>query len=166
MQTRTPSLAPPRRDGRRGALSRAGRLSTDEDARPGPSRAAVRRVERHARAGAAIEPPTNRLEPTLDVPTAIVRGFALAVQEKMLAPGVLTYADRESLLRRARALGISRFDASLIVASVVNKPLPARREPTSVARPAWHPAKWIAPLLVFTTIQGSLAAAAWWVWTH
>lgn len=71
----------------------------------------------------------GHLEHVLRVPAAIVHGFAEAVADALVA-GVLPYADRQRLLRRAARLGIGRFDANLIIASVQH-----RESPTSIDRP-------------------------------
>lgn len=88
-------------------------------------------------------------------PPAIVRGFARAVGDR-LDGGVLRWDDRRDLIARARRLGIDRFEANLIIASVQhNAPtVPASQEAG---------ASWTHSVAIFAIVQSVIVVAAWWL---
>ena len=101
----------------------------------------------------------GHLEHVLTIAPAIVRGFAQAVADS-LQDGVLPYADRQRLLRRATRLGIGRFDANLIIASVQHRQ-PARDAPP---RSGVVDARgWKRALLIVLTIEATLAGVVGWL---
>jgi len=101
----------------------------------------------------------GHLEHVLAVPPAIVRGFAEAVADSLQA-GVLPYADRQRLLRRAARLGIGRFDANLIIASVQHRGPQANTRPVPGEAPVID---WKNALLVVLTIEATLAGVFAWL---
>jgi hypothetical protein len=82
-----------------------------------------------------------------------------------LVPGqlvgtVLPQSRRESLIRSAAKLGISRFEANLIIA-VVQDQMGVGLERIEVRRP--RPTRRIAVgLTVFVAVQAAIVAAAWY----
>jgi hypothetical protein len=104
----------------------------------------------------------GHLEHLLTVPTATVRGFAGAVADA-LHDGVLPYADRMRLLKRAERLGIGRFDANLIIASVRARLADTPPTFTLVGEiePASSPTHRRLPaLVVIATVQAIIIALA------
>lgn len=101
----------------------------------------------------------GHLEHVLTVPPAIVRGYANAVADSLVA-GVLPYADRDRLLRRAARLGIGRFDANLIIASVQHRSSDDRPFRSDPGRNRDRPPGWLSVLLVVLLTQLAIVAMA------
>ncbi|MGH7177966.1 MAG: hypothetical protein ACREJC_11340 [Tepidisphaeraceae bacterium] len=83
------------------------------------------------------------------------RGFAEGVASR-LDGAVLRYSDRVQLLKRAAHLGITRFDANLIIAAVQYRAGPAIRHKPRVKAPTL-----VSPVAVFALLQCAIAAGAW-----
>jgi hypothetical protein len=117
-------------------------------------------MENH-RAGPGPRPAVQvgHLEHVLTIEPAIVRGFAEAVADS-LQGGVLPYSDRQRLLRRAARLGIGRFDANLIIASVQHRrPACGDERALSIAPETG----WKSALLIVLTIEATLAGVFAWL---
>lgn len=85
--------------------------------------------------------------------------FADLVAEQLVGT-VLPWSRRESLVRAAARLGISRFEANLIIAAVQNQ-MGAGLGRSEARRPPL--AKRIAVgLMVFVAVQAMIVAAAWY----
>jgi hypothetical protein len=77
--------------------------------------------------------------------------FAAMVHEA-LDGGILRYTQRLRLLKAAASMGIGRFDANLIIATVQHRfGQPPAAEPTADSTPRQG---WLPLLLVFLCIQG------------
>jgi hypothetical protein len=72
---------------------------------------------------------------------------------------VLRYSRRAALLRHAQRAGIPRFEANLIIATVLRRCV--RLDPGSNTRDG--ESGWGAAVLLVLAIQAAIAAAAWWV---
>ena len=88
-------------------------------------------------------------------PPAVVRGFARAVGDR-LDGGVLRWDDRRDLISRARRLGIDRFEANLIIASVQHNAPPAPADTDAAAG-------WTHSVAIFAIVQSLIVIAAWWL---
>ena len=88
-------------------------------------------------------------------PPAVVRGFARAVGDR-LDGGVLRWDDRRDLIARARRLGIDRFEANLIIASV-------QHNAPTVSTPDDSASSWTHSVAIFAIVQSIIVIAAWWV---
>lgn len=83
--------------------------------------------------------------------------FALYVRGQLDGP-VLRYSQRLALLKEAGRRGVGRFEANLVIASVLHargmgqeyelRPTPGRK----------------APLLAGLAVQLAVVVGAWWVW--
>lgn len=114
------------------------------------------------RSARRLVPHTQTLEHVLGSDPAVVRGFARATQEK-LAAGPLSLRDRDRLISRGQRLGLKRFDANLIVASVEQQqPQGMRITPHDThdehdsALPRWL--RWSTVV----ALQSAIIGAAWW----
>jgi hypothetical protein len=83
--------------------------------------------------------------------------FAAWVPDQLNGP-VLRYSARLVLLNEAQLRGLGRFEANLIIASVLHRAgmgqeyeLPPRR------------IEWLAPVMTFVVLQSALLLGAWWV---
>jgi len=110
----------------------------------------------------AHQPPTQTLETVLGSDPAVVRGFAKAADDK-LARGHLNLADRDLLISRGQRLGLKRFDANLILATMEQR---RRERPLRLAEdwespnpslPSWL--KWSAVALT----QSVIVVGALWL---
>jgi hypothetical protein len=72
------------------------------------------------------------VDESIVAPAGAARGFAHAVADRLL-DGVLPHDDRVVLLKRAGRLGISRFDAHLIIAAVQHRAADERKPPSTQA---------------------------------
>jgi hypothetical protein len=70
----------------------------------------------------------------LQTPADAVEKFTVLVQT-MLGEGILRHSRRQALLRQASKLGIKRFEASLLIATVENRVRNEPREPGYEFRP-------------------------------
>lgn len=99
-------------------------------------------------------------------PRGIVSGLASAVRES-LVDGELPGGDRERILRRAQSLGLNRFEALLLIATVQHRAEPSR---SRFARPVVHAtstierrAGWSVGKLLgcIVAVEAAIAAVAW-----
>jgi hypothetical protein len=107
-------------------------------------------------------PPAQTLEYVLGADPAVVRGFARAATD-CFAAGPVTLRRRDELVRRGTALGLSRFDANLVLAAVerqVRASRPAMRLVAAETPPPGRAAAWVTVLGVQALI---VAGAAWLV---
>jgi hypothetical protein len=105
------------------------------------------------------------LDEAVIAPPGAVRGFAAAV-EAALIDSVLQHDDRMRLIRRATRLGISRFDANLIIATVQHRAEPRRSPRESTVRQTEGKATailtWLAAaIMVEVVVVGGLIVAFW-----
>lgn len=73
--------------------------------------------------------------------------------------GLLRYSQRAKLLRRAQKLGIGRFEANLVIATVQH------RHATAIGTSKAHQdgLDWTTTALLILTIQSTIAAVIWFV---
>ena len=106
------------------------------------------------------QPPTQTLEHLLGTDPAVLRGFARAIEDK-LSCGHLTLAERDRLICRGQRLGLKRFDANLVLATMEHR----RREcgamriggdvdHDAIRLPRWL--KWSTVATVQITIAGTM----------
>jgi hypothetical protein len=102
----------------------------------------------------------DAVSPTLSISPAIARGFAAAV-EGSVRLGVLSYDDRLRLLDRGVRLGLSRFEATLIIAAVQHRVPGAVSDAIPMASKAPTPNRhrWLVPVAFAVTLQGAILAA-------
>ena len=84
--------------------------------------------------------------------------FALHVGTRLRGP-VLCYSQRLDMLRVAQRLGVGRFEANLIIASVLHRA--GVRQEIEVPEPAVRRRSWLPPVLTFALVQSLVAAGAW-----
>jgi hypothetical protein len=129
-------------------VRRARRLRAEFAGRPGRLHRALREL---SETGAPVS-----------APPAPEDQFAALVAEA-LSEGVLRYSSRLLLIRRALAMGINRFQANLIIASVQHqwqaRPAPRR---AAAMRSAWR-LPLVTPLTAVVLIEAAVVAAAWWL---
>jgi hypothetical protein len=100
----------------------------------------------------------DRLYPLPDrTPATPTEGFANLVRHEVCA-GVLPYSNRLGLLTTAGKLGIGRFEANLIIASVQHRymPLDGDAEP-----PRQRVSDRLVSLLIFLLAQTTIVLLAW-----
>jgi hypothetical protein len=123
-------------------------LNRTRDARPAPARPKTVTVRPARRTPAPAHRPTP-------VP-ALNPAFADEVEHALRTDGgSLRYTTRCRLLARAERLGVSRFDANLIIASVLHHHHPVRNTPA--VPKAMSPLFWLSAVAI-----ASLAAIAVW----
>jgi hypothetical protein len=84
--------------------------------------------------------------------------FAESVADS-LEGGILRYSARCAMLRQAAKLGIDRFEANLIIATVqYRSPAPSRR-PTARGR------RFPSTALTIIAIQAAIVLVAWWLYS-
>ena len=71
----------------------------------------------------------------------------------------LPYSQRNKLIKRAATLGIDRFDANLIIATVQHRAKPMFAEKMVPPKPNFP----IATISAFAILQTAIIIAAWWV---
>ena len=86
--------------------------------------------------------------------------FEEVVRRRLDGP-VLRYSQRLALLKEAERLGVGRFEANLVIASVlyragVGQEYELKPEPGKLAR-------WAVPLATVVVLQGVILAGWWWV---
>ena len=98
----------------------------------------------------------TRVRPRLQ-PSDPAADFADWVRDQLNGP-VLRYSARLLLLKEAQRRGLGRFEANLVIASVLHRTgmgqeyeLPPRR------------IEWLAPVMTFLVLQSALVFGAWWV---
>jgi hypothetical protein len=84
--------------------------------------------------------------------------FADLVRRTLDGP-VLRYSQRTALLSEAERRGIGRFDANLIIASVLHGS--GKRQEYQMA-PRSYP-RWLTTVLVVLVLQAAIVVGAWWV---
>jgi len=84
--------------------------------------------------------------------------FAEAVRGE-LEGTILRYSRRQRLLRRARAMGMNRFEANLIMAAVLHQ-VPAPVETASASAPVGRIWPWVAAALA---AEAAGLVLAWWL---
>jgi len=99
------------------------------------------------------------IERTLDIRPAVARGVMLAARDA-LALGPLTLAARDQLVTRSARLGLSRFEATLLIASAER----TIRHPVRTERPreSSHAFRWMSVVTVIG-LQCCISAGAWWL---
>ena len=138
-------------------------------ARLGHDPARMHRALREAHGGQRVEGgtrPVRRVRRASTIPASltfqanpvVVEAFAADV-ERAMEGAVLRYSRRTELLRSARRLGIGRFEANLIIATVLHR----RGDVAAVAEPASAGRGWEETVFVFLVIQVVIAGAVWWV---
>lgn len=70
---------------------------------------------------------------------------------------VLRYSQRQKLLGQAGRMGIGRFQANLLIASVLHEKGIGQEYELPPAR------KWAGPVVAFVLTQGAVLAGVWWV---
>ncbi|HMO25477.1 MAG TPA: hypothetical protein PKB10_04345 [Tepidisphaeraceae bacterium] len=117
----------------------------------------MRRATRPAR---PIRPtcPATVVADVIAAPAApVARGFASAVRGS-LQGGVLSYDDRDRLLARASRLGLTRFDALLIIAAVQHGQASTPSPATGMSRSR---DRWLIGTAVLGVQAAIVGAAAW-----
>jgi hypothetical protein len=90
---------------------------------------------------------------------AVAEAFAGDVERAMIGGTVLRYSQRAHLLRHAQKLGIGRFEANLIVATVQHR----RGGDVSGWDSGQEGNGWWLPVVLFLAIQITITAGVWWV---
>jgi hypothetical protein len=88
----------------------------------------------------------------------VAEAFAEEI-ERAMEGGVLRYSRRAALLRRAKGLGIGRFEANLLIATVLHKC--GNVVATTDARD--DGGGWGGVVLVVATVQAAIVGAVWWL---
>jgi hypothetical protein len=96
--------------------------------------------------------PWRRPAPPADPST----GFADYVLGQLDGP-VLRYSRRLALLKEAQRRGVGRFEANLMIASVLHR---AGMGQECEMRPR---VEWVAPVLTVLFVQSTLLLGAWWI---
>jgi hypothetical protein len=113
------------------------------------------------------------VDESIVAPAGAARGFAGAVADRLL-DGVLPHDDRVVLIKRAGRLGISRFDAHLIIAAVQHRAANERKPPATHAAMNSHTtplpasrttrtgiARLVAVTLLIEAVAVGLAVGFW-----
>ena len=95
---------------------------------------------------------------TFQASPVVVEAFAAEI-ERAVEGAVLRYSRRMELLRRARWLGIGRFEANLIIATVLHR----RGDVAAVEESASAGSGWGSAVLLFAGIQFVIAGVVWWL---
>ncbi len=115
------------------------------------------------RSGTAPAPRRDSAEmPLFTPPATVTEGFEQAVAQRLFPTGrggfSLATQDREALIHEARRLGISRFDATLLIARVQH--YQSRGWEGEGAGPPRHRRRWglfwLVAILVLLGVQGML----------
>jgi hypothetical protein len=93
----------------------------------------------------------------------VAQAFAGDV-ERAIEGGVLRYSQRAHLLRRARAIGIGRFEANLIIATVQHRRSIFADDVPAVTQLRTARQRWWQAALAFVVAQALIVLAVWWVW--
>jgi hypothetical protein len=100
--------------------------------------------------------------PPARTPRTPIEGFADLVTHEVRT-GVLPYSNRLGLLDTAGRLGIGRFEANLIIASVQHRYMPIDQDSESDDR---KPSGKFFGLLVFLLAQTTIVLLAWLAFVH
>lgn len=115
----------------------------------------ARRVERpqqSTRSEPSSPAASDWLPEVIDAPAGVIHGLKTAIAD-CLVGGTLPIADRERLIARSIKLGLSRFEANLLIAAVQNR----HREfqPSIAAPPVYRfPMGWL--LLAFLAVEAAV----------
>jgi hypothetical protein len=85
--------------------------------------------------------------------------FTQDVEDALDSAGVLRYAQRQRLMRRADHFGLRRFDANLLIAMVQSRVQEQRRR----ERPRSARSPHVPVVVTFLVTQSLIVAGAWWV---
>jgi hypothetical protein len=109
------------------------------------------------------QPPTQTLEYLLGADPAVLRGFARAIEDK-LSSGHLTLAERDRLISRGERLGLKRFDANLVLATMEHRRRErgAMRIGTDVDHDTIRLPRWLKWATV-ATLQITIAGTVLWL---
>lgn len=136
-------------------------------ARPGEMYAALQALARRADAGRlAPQTPNRSTLRAIPGPAPHAGGlealaeahFDALVRERVSGP-VLRYSVRQELLQCAECLGIGRFQASLVIATVQHE----RRHLLEPATPEPADGGIVLPLVAAGILQAAILLGAWWV---
>lgn len=119
------------------------------------------RTDRASRAERIVTPVTSSRIDDRSVEAMAEMRFEQLVRQHVTGP-VLRYSVRQALLARAERLGVGRFEANLIIATMQHQ----RRhlvEQADAAQPADRDGGILLPLVVVGVLQGLIVAAAWWL---
>ncbi len=111
-----------------------------------------------------FSPPTHTLEQVLGSNPAIIRGYAQGVH-KALEKGPLNLMERDRLINRGERLGLKRFDANLIVATVEHQnrgQSSMRLYKEESIQPVIFAKKWL-PWAIAVGVQSLIVTGAWWL---
>jgi hypothetical protein len=141
---RTASRNPTHRDRPHGATRRTPGETPNPFAGPSPT---------YSR---AAKPPRR----VLGVSSEVAELFATEV-ESAIETGLLRFTERRRLIARAQRLGMSRFDANLVIASVLNaQPTTLNASPIT---PRWH----LSPTItLFLLAEAAIIGGAVWLLCH
>jgi hypothetical protein len=76
----------------------------------------------------------------------------------LLTSPILRYSQRLQFIRDARRFGISRFEANLVIAAVLER----RRRSTTPDAASQRDGSLVSLLTTFVVVQGAVAFGAWW----
>jgi hypothetical protein len=101
---------------------------------------------------------SRRIRPDASTSQGVAERFIAEVESKLSA-GLLSYSDRLALLRRARRLGLDRFNANLLIATAQH----ARRAPvpSPTAPRVTRGRGKLLPLVAFVLLEAAIGALAW-----
>jgi hypothetical protein len=103
------------------------------------------------------EPKRHARTPVAEAPADPSAEFADYVRGRIDGP-VLRYAARLALIKEAGRRGIGRFEANLVIASVLHR---AGMSQEYELRP--KSAGWAGAVMTFAIVQAAVIAGAWWV---
>ena len=105
-------------------------------------------------------PASDWLHEALPHDASMLSGLRSAIGECVIG-GQIALGDRQRLTRRAMRLGLSRFEASLLIAAVLHRDSgPALRRTTVVQRPRWSVARLAMAAVALEAIAVG-GAVAW-----
>ncbi|WP_428938114.1 hypothetical protein [Fontivita pretiosa] len=96
-----------------------------------------------------------------DIPAFVA--FADEVESALDSEGILSFSQRQKLLRRARHFGIRPFDANLVIAMVQHRFQPAGPPAIRQASHASKSFNWLPTVTVIVVVQSLILAAGWWL---
>lgn len=105
--------------------------------------------------------PSERPSRVLGVSSEVAELFATEV-EAAIEAGLLRFTERRRLIARAQRLGMSRFDANLVIASVLN----AQPAPLDFPAPATRRWRMSSAVAVFLAAEAVVIAGAVWALCH
>lgn len=150
----------------------AARRDRTTDAEPVEAKAvsvnSVHRVRQVVVSNPAAESPapTPRIDPLATILQAspeAVSEFATLVRVAV-SQGLLSHTDRNTLFTEAAVLGISRFEANLIIAAVEHRGPHTPRQATTTLMPSRR--RSVLPAVIAVVVVQSLIALAGWMFFH